>query len=85
MEKGVAWAAVIRAAQLPVTPLCATLTLLTDKTLYVSVGHQTGENLGQLGFQVCVQLGFNVEPVHIREDRDDPAKRVEVLHQSLPR
>ena len=50
---------------------------------HVLVGHQRGEDLGQLSLQVGVELGLDVEAVHVGEYRDDTTQGMEVLDQSL--
>ena len=47
------------------------------------VSNQRGEDLGQLSLQVGVELGFDVEAVHVGKYRDDATQGMEVLDQSL--
>ena len=54
-----------------------------NQSHHVLVSHQGGEDLGQLSLKVGVELGFDVEAVHIGKYGDDTTQGMKVLNQSL--
>ena len=50
---------------------------------HVLVGNKGGEDLGQLSLKVGVELGLDVEAVHIGKYGDDTTQGMKVLNQSL--